>query len=65
MEGTENEHIVDFHKYCPECQYRDFDEENDPCWDCLAVGVTLNGVPDRYKLRSDIRNFYTPLNERG
>ena len=51
MEGTENEHIVDFHKYCPKCQYNDYVEEDDPCWDCLAVGVTLNGVPDRYKAK--------------
>ena len=51
MEGTENEHIVDFYKYCQKCQYRDHNEEDDPCWDCLAVGVTLNGVPDRYKAK--------------
>ena len=51
MEGTENEHIVDFYKYCQKCQYRDHNEEDDPCWDCLSVGVTLNGVPDRYKAK--------------
>ncbi len=48
MEGTENEHIVDFSKYCPKCKNKELSESDDPCWDCLCEGVTLNGVPINY-----------------
>ena len=49
MEGTENHHIVNFDKYCPKCKDKDTPEHDDPCWDCLQEGVTLNGFPLNYK----------------
>lgn len=49
MEGTENEHIVDFSKYCPKCKNKELSESDDPCWDCLCESVTLNGVPVYFK----------------
>ena len=49
MEGTENEHIVDFSKYCPKCKNKELSESDDPCWDCLCEGATLNGVPAKFK----------------
>lgn len=49
MEGTENEHIVDFEKYCAKCVSKEKPESDDPCWDCLAEGVALNGVPTYFK----------------
>lgn len=49
MEGAENEHIVDFEKYCAKCKNKELNESDDPCWDCLCESVTLNGVPIYFK----------------
>lgn len=27
--------IVQFDEYCPKCIYRDYDEAENPCYDCL------------------------------
>lgn len=51
MDGVENDHIVDFEKYCAKCQFQKKLEEEDPCWDCLEDGVTHNGVPTKFKKR--------------
>lgn len=51
MAGIENLHIVDFEKYCAKCVNKDKTEAEDPCWDCLEDGVTLNGVPLNFKKR--------------
>ena len=29
---------VNFEKYCKTCEYRELDEKNDPCCDCLDHG---------------------------
>lgn len=49
MDGTENEHIVKFDKYCEKCKSKELSESEDPCWDCLSAGVTLNGVPTYFR----------------
>lgn len=49
MDGVENLHIVDFEKYCKACIFKDKPESEDPCWDCLADGVSHNGVPIKFK----------------
>ena len=51
MDGVENDHIVEFDKWCSRCLFRDKTEEDDPCWDCLKDGVALNGQPTMYKKR--------------
>lgn len=51
MDGVENLHIVEFDKWCPRCQSEKKAEEDDPCWDCLKDGVTVNGQPTMYKKR--------------
>lgn len=30
------EHIVDFHTYCQNCQFKDTEDYVDPCHSCLA-----------------------------
>lgn len=51
MDGVENLHIVDYERWCSQCTSKDKSESEDPCWDCLADGVSLNGVPTRFKKR--------------
>lgn len=31
--------LVSFEDYCPLCEYKDYTEEQDPCWDCLQCPV--------------------------
>lgn len=31
--------IVQFDEYCPKCQYRDYDEAANPCFECLQYPV--------------------------
>ena len=39
------EKIVDFHKYCDICKYKDLSERDDPCFECLDEPV--NAYSDR------------------
>lgn len=32
---SENNHIVEFHMYCPKCRYYAIAEGNSPCRECL------------------------------
>jgi len=34
-------HFVDFEEYCSKCKYKDKEENEDPCWDCLDEPVNL------------------------
>lgn len=40
MSGNTKE--VNFNKYCNCCQYRDLDETQDPCDDCLATPMNTD-----------------------
>ncbi len=35
----EQNKIVFFEKYCPNCKYEEMDENQEPCWDCLDCPV--------------------------
>ena len=37
-----DEHIVDFKKYCENCIYRDLNENDEPCDECLDNPVNTN-----------------------
>lgn len=40
---------VDFRTYCASCKYRDKKEFEDPCNECLEVGMRENTrVPEKY-----------------
>lgn len=34
--------IVKFDEYCSKCIYRDYDEEMNPCYDCLTETTNVN-----------------------
>lgn len=36
------EHIVEFDKWCPTCQFKDQKSEEEPCIDCLAYAVNTD-----------------------
>ena len=39
--------FVDFKMYCPRCKYRNRDENQKPCCDCMEVGARENShVPE-------------------
>lgn len=35
------EKIVDFHEYCPQCQYSKLPEKDDPCRECLNTPTNM------------------------
>ena len=42
--------MVDFNKYCRTCKYKDFNECDDPCNDCLDYPTNVNSErPLRYE----------------
>ena len=40
--------IVDFHKWCEQCEYKDKPESEDPCWDCLNEQVNEDSTKPLY-----------------
>lgn len=40
--------IVDFHKWCEKCEYKDLSESEDPCWDCLNEPVNEDSTKPLY-----------------
>lgn len=44
--------IVEFNEYCKTCKYRDLDERDDPCFDCLDEPVnTYSHKPTKWVKR--------------
>lgn len=44
------EKIVDFHEWCDKCEYKDREEKEDPCFDCLADPTNeYSHRPTKYK----------------
>ncbi len=45
-----SEKEVFFDEYCPKCEFSEYAENQDPCWDCLANPVNENShKPTEYK----------------
>ena len=42
------EHIVQFDKYCPDCEYFTRLESEDPCCDCLDIPVNEDSRKPQY-----------------
>lgn len=34
--------IVNFHEHCPDCQFSDIPDGDDPCNECLATPVNVD-----------------------
>lgn len=48
MEGDYK--IVEFEKYCPTCKYYELDENEDPCYECLAEPANIDShKPIKYE----------------
>ncbi len=48
--GPNGEKIVRFDKYCKTCKYRELDEAEDPCHECLQTPVnTFSMKPIHYE----------------
>lgn len=43
-----NEKEVDFHKYCPKCEYYGIPESYEPCDECLDIGTIVDSVVPEY-----------------
>lgn len=39
---TITEKIVNFDQYCNKCKYRNFEEEENPCYECLQYGANVH-----------------------
>lgn len=45
---------VYFHQYCKQCEYRDLDETESPCFECLEDPVNAySHKPVKFKERED------------
>lgn len=56
---------VDFEKYCPKCEYRDYPEESDICTECLAYPMNHEShKPHRFK-QSDEPKKYEPVRSKA
>lgn len=50
MDNPENIKLVRFDMYCRSCKYAKYDEEQEPCNECLTVPARLNShVPEMYE----------------
>lgn len=45
--------FVDFFKYCDICKYRDADENDYPCDDCLGIPVRESTIVPEYYISKD------------
>lgn len=46
----DNMKIVEFNKYCYICKYKDKDESEEPCAECLSISARLNSYkPEKFK----------------
>lgn len=51
----EQNKFVYFWDYCPKCKYKDFNEEDDPCYDCLKEPVNVDShKPTHFKEKIDV-----------
>lgn len=49
MDNPENMKLVDFHKYCRLCKYKDLDGVQEPCNACLTIPSRLNShMPEEF-----------------
>ena len=39
---TDNYKIVEYHNWCKTCKYKDIQENEDPCFDCMWEPVNLS-----------------------
>ena len=48
--GRNDTQFIDFFKYCATCKYKDTDEIDDPCNECLDIGAKEgSGIPEKYE----------------
>ena len=43
MEDNRFQKIVYFDVYCEQCKYKDYDESQEPCFECLDVPARVDG----------------------
>lgn len=56
-----NEKEVDFYSFCEKCIHKEREENMDPCWDCLTIGMRLGShKPEYFDPREEVR-FSKPV----
>lgn len=50
---SENEQIVDFHKYCHECKHETLIETEEPCAECLGEPINDETAAPIHFVRKD------------
>ena len=56
------EHIVDYKKYCPLCEYAGTDENEEPCDECLSYPInTDTRAPTRFKKKDEQQTKKGPM----
>lgn len=52
MDSLENEHIVEFDKYCPTCKYEKVYQAKNPCNICLSIPARENSrKPEKWEAK--------------
>lgn len=57
MDGNDLK-MVDFHKYCEKCEYKNLPENEDPCYQCLADPVNVASHKPTHFKESQIQGGY-------
>ena len=56
MEDDRFQKIVHFDIYCPKCKYKDYEEEWQPCYECLQTAARTDGSHKPVKFKEKPKN---------